>query len=215
VWEDDFLIGGTPNVGDNIGQLSWFVQDTGGTPVAPASSTYLQSHAVSLNPVTNGNYCCISLGTTSFLGANAFHFQWFGNKSILNDGSDAATSRVGLYNDAVGGTPTTGFWWEETSADTTWHVKSADATNGTQDMDTNVTVDGTNHLFELIYDGVNSLIVKIDGTPVSGSPFDVTGKVPQSINRFGPNITNVKTLGSAAARATRVDWWSLSIANTR
>lgn len=208
---DHMMSGGI--TGALTGQGGWGldVVGTGAIPLgvlgADANSLgFTTQTVIALNDVA-----CISRHTAQMEGSPAFILAFRGRLVTLVDGVHDLKWWFGLLSSRTATESANGYYFEYSSADTSWHFKTAKA-SVRADVDTAVVADTNYHWFIVQSDGAGTIRAWIcdsivdwdDGNLAPVATVTDSTKIPVvGGGGFGPAHVTVKTLGSGTGRNVR------------
>jgi hypothetical protein len=137
---------------------------------------------------------------------------FFPTGNVQTASTDDYTFRFGFIDNATNGTIVDGAWFEFSSADTDWQIKTASNTPNVSSADTaSVVTEGTWYRLTITVNAAaNSIGFFVNGTEVTGSPLTTTANIPRTAARFtGIGIQCIKGAGATEADAT-IDYLGLA-----
>jgi len=227
VWDEMMYTG---NIGTTLrlGPFGWGTTVTGTSAAVASQSAHLANNLT-------GGMLAIESGTqasTSYAGFNtdvaslmfntttpttAYDLEfriWLPSANVQTASTDDYVLRLGFI-DISGNTASVidGAWFEYTSADTEWQIKTASNTSNVSTADSGVTVaeDTWIRLTISVNAAADSIGFSINGTPVTGSPLTTTANIPRTAGRFtGIGVQNYKVAGSTEATCV-IDYMGLQM----
>jgi len=221
--ERDYFFGGTTEDGE-IGQLGWLADlvATANITLAAAADSGNFGFAI-MSVVANADVATISRHIVHMEGSPAFTWACRCKIPVLNNGTNDFTIEIGLGNVKTGTEHTNGYYFRYSSADNTWHFKTADAsTRG--DTDTNVAASTGWVWFIIQCDGdpsspmirawiEDSLADWDNGNATPVATHSTANTIPDVGDIYGPVFKVIKTAGSGS-KGFRVGRYFLRVEHT-
>jgi hypothetical protein len=209
---DDFF--GSSVTSGTIGSHGWTVVVGAGGALTPAAALIANApgyYNLSTGTTAVGGSCVLWLDPLAFNGSPGFVFEARVLLNALNS-AHACTWRVGLCNGA-GLTPTSGYYFEYTSADASVHCRTARA-GARSDLDSGVDI-ASNRWYRLriVSDGGGVITFFIDDVPVATQANPAF--IPSGTENFTPLVSIIKSAGLGTARILRIDYAHLVVAVVR
>lgn len=191
---EDFLNSNTTT--GQIGTCGWSVSSSGtGAGVVPLLIALGRPGVIELDTgTTTTGRCGLTLGALSLYGPGPVSYEWdIYVPQLKNAGVDEFIIRAGLGDGNGAADPTDGFYYEYSSADTTWHFKTANGGVRTDEDTDAVTQVSTWVRLKMVSDGILARYL-VNGVEVANSP--IISNLPGASAYYGPILQIVKTVGT-------------------
>ncbi len=221
--EWDFFFGGSIEDGE-VGNLGWRIDLVGtGAFSIPGAVDSNAFGYVSIQATAVNDVAAISRNIVQMEAAPVFTMALRMKIPTLGDGTNQFKIWAGLMSSVNATESANGYYFQYSSADTSWHFKTAD-TSTRSDVDTNVVADTSYHWFIIQCDGavgtpnvrawiVDSLVDWDNGNATANATVSGGTNMPDAGETYGPVIVNIKTLG-AAVRGFRISRYYLRVEHT-
>jgi hypothetical protein len=208
----DELFGASTTSGQ-VGSLGWSVVTADGGTLRAATEPLPNTpgwYELQTGEAAATGLCGLHLDQVSLSGHPIFVWEARVVPRGVQDGGQASTWRVGVYDDPSGAEPANGFYFEQPAGAS---LRCSTARAGVRaDEDSGVTpTAGTAYRLRIASDGGGAAYFSVDDEIVATIAEDLPTAGPDG---YGPAVTIVKTAGTGTSHALRVDYvyllWGVS-----